>query len=117
MSDLIASRADYGITTMFSAIMSFAVQFLLLGPFQAQLDEGLAQANAPYEIISQVKGCAATALPELVERATADPMWAVSGAARVWLVGTSPEQVVRDAMPSCRSAIASASDYLRSPKI
>jgi hypothetical protein len=97
--------------------MSFTLQIRLLGPFQTQRSDRLTEAKAPYDIVSQVHGFAATALPELIERVSADPIWAVRGAARIWLFGTMSEQAVRKAVPSCELVSATASAYLHSPAV
>ena len=113
MSDRIASHAGPDISAMLSSIVFSVVQLLILGSFDTQLCDKLAQARAPGEVIAQVRTCASSAMPILVQRVSDDLRWGISVVAAIWLKGTRPEHVVADASPSCGPAIEAARSYLR----
>ena len=98
---------------MLNSIMFYAVQILLLGPFEAQISDKLAQVNAPDAVISQVKTCASSAMPILIQRVSDDPWWGGRTVVDVWIRRTAPERVIGDAVPACRPAIEGAMPYLR----
>lgn len=98
---------------MFGTLVAFLVHVLIVGPFNAQLGDALSRMQAPDMIVSQVRGCASSAMPALIERVSADPMWGVSSAIAIWLGRSSPERLVLLVSPSCGPAIGMARNYLR----
>jgi hypothetical protein len=98
---------------MLNSIIFYAVQFLILGPFETHISDKLAQANPPYEVIAQVKACTSSAMPILTQRVSDDPWWAARTVVAVWVRGTAPERVIGDAVAACRPAIKAATPYLR----
>jgi hypothetical protein len=97
---------------MIADILAFLVATFLLWPLQSGLESRLAAARAPAAVVQQVEACAGVAVPALVERATADPWWAVSTGLRAWIGTASPEAVLRDAVPGCAPAMAAARPFL-----
>jgi hypothetical protein len=79
---------------MIADILTFLVATFLLWPLQSGLESRLAAARAPAAVVQQVEACAGVAVPALVERATADPWWAVSTGLRAWIGTASPEAVL-----------------------
>lgn len=57
--------------------------------------------------------CAKTAGPIAVDRITSDPLWGVSTTVRVWVGTTSPEAVLVEMAPECRTAVEAALPFLR----
>lgn len=97
---------------MIASLIAFLVSTFLVGPLQSELGSRLAQARAPAAIVQQVEACATAAIPALVDRAAADPWWALSSAFGAWVGTTSPEAVLRDAAPGCAPALAAARPFL-----
>lgn len=97
---------------MIADFIAFLVATFLLSPLQATMEETLAAAGAPAAIVRQVEGCATGALPALAERAVAEPVWALRTAFGAWIGTTSPEAVLREASPECRTALAAARPFL-----
>jgi hypothetical protein len=97
---------------MIADILAFLVATFLLGPLQSGLESRLDAARAPAAVVQQVEACAVAAMPALVERATADPWWAVGTAFRAWIGTALPEAVLRDAVPGCAPAMAAARPFL-----
>jgi hypothetical protein len=97
---------------MLGDLFAFLVATFLLGPLQSGLASQLEAARAPAAVTRQVTDCAAAAAPRLVERAAADPWWAVTTAVSAWLGTVRPEAVLRDAAPTCAPAIEAARPYL-----
>lgn len=88
------------------------VSFLLISPLEAHLAEKLKAARAPQAIVMQVQACAKAAAPALLDRATADPLWAARTAVTVWIGSASPELVLVEAVPTCRAAVEAARPFL-----
>jgi hypothetical protein len=98
---------------MLNSIIIYVVQILILWPFQTQISAELAKANAPYEVIAQIKTCASSAMPILIQRVSDDPWWGARTIVDVWVRGTAPERVIGDAAASCGPAIEAARPYVR----
>ncbi len=97
---------------MIEALVSWLIATFLLGPLQADLAERLDAARAPAAVVQQVARCAGEAAPLLVERAAADPVWAVGTVLRVWVGAASPESVLGEATPGCASALDAARPFM-----
>lgn len=97
---------------MFADILAFLVATFLLNPLQSGLASQLEAARAPAAVTRQVTECAAAATPRLIERAAADPWWAVTTAVSAWIGTARPEAVLRDAAPACAPALEAARPYL-----
>lgn len=97
---------------MLNDILAFLVATFLLGPLQADIAERLEDGYAGRAVVEQVTRCAADAAPGLVTRAAAEPVWAVMTALRAWAGMVAPEAVLRDAAPSCPSAMDAARPFL-----
>jgi hypothetical protein len=86
--------------------------FLLVEPLQGELDRYLTEAKVPVALISQVKDCAQTAAPAIIERATNDPGWAVTSIFNVWYGSAHPEKVLIEAAPNCTTAVEAVRPFL-----
>jgi hypothetical protein len=98
---------------MVYSIIFHIVQPLILLPLEAKISDNLGRANAPYEVIAQLNGCASSAMPLLIQRVSDDPWWGADTVIDVWVRGTAPERVLGDVGASCGSAIKAATPYLR----
>jgi hypothetical protein len=108
----VTSNAGSGYAMVYSIIF-YVVQILILGPFETRISDKLAKANAPYEVIAQIKTCASSAMPVLIQRVSDDPWWGARTVVDVWVRGTAPERVIGGAVAACRPAIEAATPYLR----
>ena len=97
---------------MFGDLLAFLVSIFLLQPLQAEMTSRLAEGRAPAAVVLQVTECAAAAAPRLVERAGADPWWAIRTAFGAWIGTTRPEAVLADAAPGCGPAMQAARPFL-----
>jgi hypothetical protein len=97
---------------MFRDVVLFVINLFVVEPFQAEINARLAKSQAPQAVISQVRSCASTALPILVDRASADPWWGITTILRVRLGTTPPEALLIGAAPSCGPAMQAARSYL-----
>ena len=98
---------------MFQELLASLVSLLIVDPLQAEMSERLAQARAPQAVIADVRTCAEASLPELAERAVAEPLWVVTTALNVWTGQTQPESILGN-NPQCEAALKSARVYLES---
>ncbi len=99
---------------MIADIIAFLVATFLVAPLQSTIEERLAAARAPAAVVAQVEACATAALPALVERASANPWWAVTTAFGAWIGTTSPEAVLRQAAPECGAVLNAARPAIES---
>jgi len=58
---------------MLNNIINSLIQLLVVGPFEAEINDRLARARAPTAIIAQVKDRTSAALPNLARRTNDDP--------------------------------------------
>lgn len=93
-----------------SALFEWFVSVFLIGPIQDGLLGAL--AGAPARVASEAAACVAAATPVLVERAAAEPVWAIVTAIGTALGITSPESVLLGAAPGCAAALEAARPYL-----
>jgi hypothetical protein len=93
---------------MIADLIAFLVATFLVAPLQSTIEARLADARAPAAIVAQVEPCVTAALPALVERASAEPWWAVRTAFGAWIGTTSPEAVLRQAAPECGPVLNAA---------
>jgi len=96
-----------------NSIIFYVIQTLILSPFQSEITAELAKANAPYEVIAQIKTCASSAMPVLIQRVSDDPWWGARTIVDVWVRGIEPERVIGAAVAACDPAIKAATPYLR----
>lgn len=94
------------------SIIAALVSFFLIDPLQAELKDRLVAAQAPRAVLAEVSSCAQAAGPELVKRATEDPMWAVSKVVSVWIGESRPEVLLVEVVPGCAGAAAAARSVL-----
>jgi hypothetical protein len=88
------------------------VSFFLIEPLQAKIADKLAGARVPPAVLADVTACARAARPVIVERATSDPVWALSSAVQVWIGAARPEAILAEAAPDCKPAIEAARPFL-----
>jgi hypothetical protein len=96
---------------MFETLIAWIVATFLLGPLQSEMTSALEAGRAPTAVVQQVTRCVADATPRLVERAVADPWWAVTTAISASLGTASPDAVLRDAAPGCAQAFQAARPF------
>ncbi len=99
-------------TKMLSALVFYFVQLLILDPFQTEITSRLAKANVPYEVVANVRACTTSAGQVITDHATTNPLPLVSMAFDIWVLGTAPDRILSDAVPSCRPAIETAKSFL-----
>jgi hypothetical protein len=92
--------------------MAAVISVLLIDPLQDAMAERLAAARVPKAVVAEVEACARTATPVVVERVAGDPWWGATTALRVWTGSATPEAVLLEVAPDCRSAVAAARPFL-----
>ncbi|MDB5560006.1 MAG: hypothetical protein JWQ36_2940 [Enterovirga sp.] len=97
---------------MLQDLIAALVSTLLIQPLQTEVRERLEGAQVPSAVITDVMSCARGAAPAAIARASADPVWAVSSAVRVWIGTTRPEALLLDVAPGCAPAISAARPFL-----
>ncbi len=97
---------------MFADLIAFLVSFFLIGPLEEEMTSRLQAARAPAAVVRGVADCASAAAPALLDRAAADPWWAIRTSLGAWIGWLPPEAVLRDAAPACGPAIAAARPFL-----
>jgi hypothetical protein len=100
--------------TMIQELLAALVSVLIVNPLQAEMNERLAKIGAPQAVISDMRRCAESSLPELADRATGEPLWVVTTALEVWTGRTAPEEVLGGTSAQCDTAIRAARVYLES---
>lgn len=93
-------------------ILIFLFTTFVVEPFQTELNQKLAAAQAPPAVVAQISECAKIAIPILADRAMSAPWWGASTVISVWVGTTSPESVLSDAAPVCGSAVQAARPFL-----
>jgi len=99
---------------MLQELLAAVVGVLIVDPLQAEMNERLAQVRAPQTVIAEMRTCAEASLPQLADRAVADPLWVVSTTFDVWTGRTAPERILGGTSPQCDAAIKAARVYLES---
>lgn len=88
------------------------VSLLLIEPLESRLAEKLQGARAPQAVVTEVVTCARNAAPIVAGRITGDPWWGVQTLVRVWIGTSSPDAVLVEVAPRCRSAVDAARPFL-----
>jgi hypothetical protein len=96
-----------------NSILFHLVQFLVLDPVESRITSALAEANAPQEIVAQIKTCTLSSMPVLLQKVGNDPWWGAQTAVNVWVRGAAPEQVISELAPACGPAMQVVRPYLR----
>lgn len=91
--------------------------FLVVEPFQAEINQKLAAAQAPAAVIQQVEGCARAAIPVLADRALGDWWWAGTTAVYVGIGMRSPEAVLVQEVPACEPAVRAAQPFISAARV
>jgi hypothetical protein len=86
--------------------------FLVIEPFQAEINDKLRAAQAPAAVIQQIEGCARAAAPVLADKALTDWWWAGTTAVYVGIGMQAPESVLVSAVPACAPAVRAAQPFL-----
>jgi hypothetical protein len=86
--------------------------FFVIDPFRAELNQKLAAAQAPADIVQQVRACATAAGPVLLNRAYADWWWTGTTMVYVAVGMRTPESVLVEVVPSCAPAMRAAQPFL-----
>jgi hypothetical protein len=90
--------------------------FLVIEPFQAELQQSLAAARAPQALVQDVGACARAAAPVLADRALNDWWWAGTTAISVGIGMRTPESVVTEAAPSCAPTMQAVRPFLNAAR-
>ncbi len=90
--------------------------FLVIEPFQAELQQSLAAARAPQALAQQVASCARVAGPVIADRALNDWWWAGTTAISVGIGMRSPESVVTEVAPSCTATMQAVRPFLNAAR-
>jgi hypothetical protein len=98
---------------MVQGFLALIINLLVVDPLQEELNKRLAQARAPQAIIADVRACAEGSLPELAQRAMAEPVWVMTTVFDVWTGRAAPEDVLSTSA-QCESTIKTARTYLES---
>jgi hypothetical protein len=85
---------------------------LLIQPLQDGIATKLEAARAPQAVVAELASCAQTAAPQLIDRATSDPVWATVSAVRLAVGWVRPEALLVEAAPGCGPAAAAAQPFL-----
>ena len=86
--------------------------FFILDPFRAELNQKIAVAQAPAEIVQQVRACATAGAPARLSRAYGDWWWTGKTMANVAICMRSPESVLVEVVPTCAPALRAAQPFL-----
>jgi hypothetical protein len=86
--------------------------FLVIEPFQAEINSKLRAVQAPAGVIQQVESCARAAAPVLADKALNDWWWAGTTAVSVGIGMQQPESVLVNAVPACAPAVRAAQPFL-----
>ena len=97
---------------MLRDLLLWAFATFVVEPHRVEVTRQLAAVRAPTAVVEAVAGCAGAAVPALADRALTQPWWALTTVSGVWICLTSPDAVLRDAVPVCRPAIEAARPYL-----
>lgn len=94
------------------SIIVALVSFFLLEPLKAEMANRLEVAGAPQSLVAELTACAGTAMPLVVERATADPWWAATKTISIWVGSIRPEALIVEVAPGCSRAVESTRPFL-----
>lgn len=97
---------------MIGDLIAWAFAVFVVEPAMASAGDKLAALRAPQETIRLVGDCARRGGPILAERTMAEPGWAVTTIARIWMGTTRIEAVLADLDPGCAEAYAQARPFL-----
>lgn len=94
-------------------LLAALVSFFLVEPLQNELADKLAASQTPSALVARVMDCKAQAAPALVDRAVADPWWAVASAAGIWTGMALPEALLVEVAPGCKPALAAVQPFIK----
>lgn len=97
---------------MLSTIVFYIVRLLILDPFQTEITDRLTKANVPYEVIANVRICAAGAGRLIADRAENNPGALLSMVFDIWVRDTAPDRILTAVEPACGPAIETAKAFL-----
>lgn len=98
---------------MLNSILFYVLQLLILDPVQARITDHLTRANVPPQIVAQIKACATSSMPVLIQKVTDDPVWGAQTVLQIWVSQMPPEQIIRQFAPACDTTMQAADAYLR----
>lgn len=78
---------------------------LVIDPAKAEVSAALEAARVPAAAVGEVTRCLDGAVPDLVDRAFADPWWALSTGVSVATGLADPRDAVADVAPACAAAL------------
>ncbi|MGF9692063.1 hypothetical protein AAIH46_04540 [Rhizobium sp. 0TCS1.26] len=86
---------------MLSDIAAWFITIFVLNPVQAEVQTHLERVNATSETVQQARECISTHAPKLIQRAGAEPVWAVVTAVGMTIGWTSPASLLDRNDPNC----------------
>ncbi len=93
------------------------LSFFIIDPFRAELNQKLAAAQVPAEIVQQVRACATAGGPALLSRAYGDWWWTGTTMVYVAIGMRSPESVLVEVVPTCAPALRAAQPFLTAARV
>lgn len=93
-------------------LIALLVGMLLIEPLESRLAEKFQSARAPQAVVTEVVICARNAAPIVADRVTGDPWWGVQKAMDVWIGKASPDAILVEVAPACRSAVETARPFI-----
>jgi hypothetical protein len=97
---------------MIRDILISLVTFFVIEPFQAEFADRLSAAGAPAAIVQDVSACMRDGAPQIVDRITADWVWAATTAVQLTIGGRTPDAVLSEVAPACEPAIRAARPFV-----
>ena len=97
---------------MLNDFVAYLLSILVVGPFQAEIADRLAEMRAPQAVVAEIGTCAGAAVPALSERLSGDWQWVVTRTVGIWIGVTTADAVLAEAVPQCRAALAAARPFL-----
>lgn len=86
---------------MISEIAAWLFAVFVVDPLHTEIRQRAEQMNLPARSLQQAQQCVTTQGPKLLERAGADPVWAVTTAVGMTIGWTSPVQLIDTRDPNC----------------
>ena len=94
-------RRCHGNIVLISEIAAWLFALFVVDPLHAEISERINSANLPIETIQQTQQCIATHAPRLLERAEAEPYWAIGTAVGIASGWTSSAELFDVNDPRC----------------
>jgi hypothetical protein len=97
---------------MFRDLVLSLVSMFVIEPFEAEIGAKLKAAAAPQAIVAELRGCAGTATPILVDKVFADPVWGITSLVGVATGMMDAQKLVAEAVPACGPVLTRLRPFL-----